>query len=104
MGSELCIRDRPVYAKGSVPGGSFDGLASMKQVLLDRSEQFTRALTEKLFAYALGHPLSFQERIIADDIARANLENGGGFKDLIIEICTSPLFRGELNSTVVAQN
>ena len=95
---------QPVYAKGSVPNGSFDGLVSMKQVLLERSEQFTRALTEKLFAYALGHPLSFQERIIADDIAHANLESGGGFKDLILEICASPLFRGELNTAVVAQN
>ena len=95
---------QPVYAKGSVPSGSFDGLASMKQVLLNRSDQFTRALAEKLFAYALGHPLSFQERIVADDTARANLENGGGFKDLILEICASPLFRGELNSTVIVQN
>lgn len=95
---------QPVFAKGSVSGDSFDGLPSMKQVLLGRSEQFSRALTEKLFAYALGHPLSFQERIVADDIARANLENGGGFKDLILEICASPLFRGELNTTVVAQN
>lgn len=101
---EIYRNGQPVYAKGSVPGGSFDGLVSMKQVLLDRSEQFARALTEKLFAYALGHPLSFQERIIADDIAHANLAKGGGFRDLILEICASPLFRGELNASVVAQN
>jgi hypothetical protein len=76
----------------------------MKKVLLDRSDQFARALTEKLLTYALGHPLSFSEKIVADDIAAANLEKGGGFKDLIITICTSPLFRGETQPTQVAQN
>jgi hypothetical protein len=95
---------QPVYAKGSVPGGSFDGVVDMKKVLLDRSDQFARALTEKLLTYALGHPLSFSEKIVADDIAAANLEKGGGFKDLIITICTSPLFRGETQPTQVAQN
>jgi len=95
---------QPVYAKGSVPGGSFDGVTDMKKVLLDRSDQFARALTEKLFTYALGHPLSFQERIVADDIAAANLEKGGGFKDLIVAICTSPLFRGEAQPTQYAKN
>ncbi len=95
---------QPVYAKGSVPNGSFDGIADMKRVLLNRSDQFARALTEKLFTYALGHPLSFQERLIADDIAKANSQEGGGFKDLIIAICESPLFRGEIRSTQIAQN
>lgn len=86
-----------VYAKGAVPGASFDGAEAMKQVLLDRSDQFARALTEKLFTYALGHPLTFAERIASNDIAAANQANKGGFKDLIVAICSSPLFRGELN-------
>ena len=95
---------QPVYAKGSVPGGSFDGVVDMKKVLLDRSDQFARALTEKLLTYALGHPLSFSEKIVADDIAKANTKKGGGFKDLIVAICESPLFRGDIQSTQVAQN
>jgi len=95
---------QPVYAKGSVPGGSFDGIVDMKKVLLDRNDQFARALTEKLFTYALGHPLSFSEKIIADDIAAANLDKRGGFKDLVVAICSSPLFRGEPQSSLVARN
>jgi hypothetical protein len=87
---------QPVDARGQIPGKSFNGVEEMKQVLLDRSDQFSKAFTEKLFTYALGHPLSFPEKIAADDIAKANRENNGGFKDLIIDICTSPLFRGEL--------
>ncbi len=95
---------QPVYAKGSVSGSAFDGIVGMKSALMNRSDQFSRALTEKLFTYALGHPLSLAEQIVADDIAAANLEKGGGFRDLIVAICTSPLFQGELNTTVVAQN
>ncbi|MDA0345778.1 MAG: DUF1592 domain-containing protein [Verrucomicrobia bacterium] len=87
---------QPIDAKGQVRGSSFDGVEEMKQVLLDRSDQFSQALTEKLFTYALGHPLTFSEKIAADDIAKANSENKDGFKDLIVNICTSPLFRGEL--------
>jgi len=86
---------QPIDATGQIRGSSFDGIEGMKEVLLDRSNQFNKALTEKLFTYALGHPLSFSERIAADDISKANLENKDGFKDLIVDICTSPLFRGE---------
>jgi len=87
-----------VYAKGQVSGEAFDGAEEMKRVLEGRTEQFTRALTEKLFTYALGHPLTFAEQIVADDIAAANLENEEGFKDLVVAVCVSALFRGELSS------
>jgi hypothetical protein len=95
---------QPIEAKGQVRGGSFDGAEEMKQVLLDRSDQFTRVITEKLITYALGHPLGFPEKIIANDIATANLEDNDGFKELIVDICTSPLFRGEMGMKDVASN
>ena len=47
---------QPIQAWGELPGGSFDGAAELKQVLMGRADQFARALTEKLFTYALGHP------------------------------------------------
>ena len=95
---------QPIDARGSVPGGSFTNSEEMKKVLVGRSDQFARAITEKLFTYALGHPLSVGERLVADDMATANMNREGGFQDLIIEICTSPLFRGEFGSTEVAQH
>ena len=95
---------QPIDARGNVPGGAFANSEEMKDVLMGRSDQFARAITEKLFTYALGHPLSVGERIVADDMATANLNREAGFQDLIIEICTSPLFRGEFSSTAVAQN
>ena len=95
---------QPIDSRGRVAGEAFDGAEQMKQVLTGRTDQFGKAITEKLLTYALGHPLSFSERIAADDLALKNLDEGGGFRDLIIEICTSPLFRGEVNATDVAQN
>ena len=87
---------QPIQAWGELPGGSFDGASELKKVLKGRADQFARALTEKLFTYALGHPLTFAEHIMAEDIAKANLENNEGFKDLIHDICASPLFIGKL--------
>ncbi len=61
-----------INAKGSVPWYDFDGAEEMKYALLARSDQFHRALTEKLYTYALGHPLTFaEERLAADDLAEA---------------------------------
>lgn len=101
---ELYENGLPIDARGQVSGTAFNGSEEMKNVLLGRSQQFSRALTEKLFTYALGHPLSFSERIAADDIADANLTSKDGFKDLIIDICTSPLFRGEYGIKDLASN
>ncbi len=95
---------QPIDSRGRVSGEEFDGAEQMKRVLASRTDQFGKAITEKLFTYALGHPLSFSERIAADDIALKNLDQGGGFQDLIVEICTSPLFRGQVNATDVAQH
>ncbi len=87
---------QPIEARGETPGGSFDGAEELKEVLMNRADQFARILTGKLFTYALGHPLNFAEQIMAEDIAKTYLENKAGFKDLILEICASPMFRGEL--------
>lgn len=95
---------QPIDARGSVSGSAFTGSEEMKGVLLGRSDQFVRAITEKLFTYALGHPLSVGERIIADDLAMDNVSRQAGFKDLMVEICMSPLFRGEFGGTEVASH
>jgi hypothetical protein len=94
---------QPIDSRGRIAGVEFDGSEELKAVLKGRADQFGKAITEKLFTYALGHPLSFAEQIAADDLALKNLSDGDGFKDLIVEICTSPLFRGQLNAAQVAQ-
>jgi hypothetical protein len=95
---------RPIDARGSVGGKAFEGSEQMKAVLVGRADQFARALTEKLFTHALGHPLSFAEQIASDDLAMATMQREAGLHDLIVAICTSPLFRGDLSAAAVAQN
>jgi hypothetical protein len=95
---------QPIDAHGSVSGNAFTGAAELKKVLVSRTDQFARTLSEKLFTHALGHPLSFGEKIVAADLAMANLHEESGFKDLIIAICTSPLFRGEITPSQLATN
>ena len=95
---------QPIDARGRVSGIDFSGSEEMKKVLVGRSDQFARAFTEKLFTYALGHPLSISERLVADDLATAAQRRDAGFKDLLIEICTSPLFRGEFSPRELVQN
>ena len=73
-------------------------------MLLGRSDQFARAITEKVFTYALGHPRSGGERLAADDMAAVVLERDLGFQDLVVAICSSPLFRGEFGAAAVAQH
>ena len=45
----------PIDASGGLPDGTvFDGVAGLRQALLDRSDQFVRTLVDKLMTYALG--------------------------------------------------
>jgi len=60
--------------------------------LLDRPEQFTRCLTEKLFVYALGRRLSFADRGDIDRIVTALPKDNYGFRDLIQQIVSSEAF------------
>ena len=94
---------QPVDARGSIAGSAFSNSEEMKRVLVGRSDQFARALTAKLFTFALGHPLSVGEKIDSDDIALANARDEKGFKDLIVAICQSSLFRGA-NTLELAQH
>lgn len=95
---------QPIDTRGSIAGMAFDGKDELKQVLLKRTEQFSHALTEKLFTYALGHPLTFAEGIAAEDVADDIQHRRAGFQDLIVSICTSDLFRGSPSPSQIAQN
>jgi len=69
------------------------GMAGLKQYLLaNRQEQFARALTYKLAAYALGRPLTFGDRAQIDGITAELREQGDGLQDLVILIVKSDLF------------
>lgn len=70
------------------------GMDGLKRFLLEnRQDQFVRALTYKMSAYAIGRPLTFADHSTIDQIASSLRKQDDGLADLVKLIVTSPLFR-----------
>jgi len=73
-------------------GAKFAGITGLQQILLDRKDEFTRALTERLMTYALARGLTANDmpavRAIAGDAAADQYR----IRTLIRGIATSPAF------------
>jgi hypothetical protein len=83
----------PIDSSGELPDGTLiRGPHGIKKYLLDRPDQFTRCLTEKLFVYALGRSLSFTDRDDIDRIVLTLPRESYGFRDLIQQIVSSEAF------------
>jgi hypothetical protein len=90
---------RPVDAAGTlVNGATVEGLAGLRQFLLQRPDRFPATLTEKLLAYALGRRLEYYDRPAIRQIVRAAAARDYRWSSLILEIVKSPAFqmRGSL--------
>ena len=87
------LSGKPVDARGLLVDGTvLDGPIALKDALLLRKDDFTRAMTKKLLLYTLGRPL-----VPADDpeIARIGAAVAAGeyrFHALLAAVLTSPLF------------
>ncbi|MEM1069476.1 MAG: DUF1592 domain-containing protein [Planctomycetota bacterium] len=80
-------RGKPIDASGELRGGvAFNNVVDFKKVLLERSDQFARALTGKLLAYATGRPLGPRDRPVIDGILETTELQQHRFADLITEV------------------
>lgn len=87
-------RGLPVSAADELADGRrFDDIDGFKKLLLDRPDQFVRALSEKLFVYATGGEMTFSDRPEVDRIVAAVKERNYGFRSLIHEVVQSKIFR-----------
>jgi mono/diheme cytochrome c family protein len=69
------------------------GVDGLKAYLLeDRQDQFAKAMTHKLTAYALGRPITFGDRSEIESLTRQFRQGGDGLRDLIHLIVGSRLF------------
>lgn len=73
-------------------GETFSNPAELKKVLLERKDTFARGLTDKLLAYAAGRPMTYRDHPELEAIAKRSLEEGRGFRNLIINVATSEVF------------
>ena len=85
---------KPIDAKGELPDGTkFDGPQELKQVLLERKDEFVRHLTTKMLGYALGRGLTIEDRCTVDEIVKKVKEGEYRSHVLIAEIVCSVPFR-----------
>ncbi len=82
-----------IDSSGKLPDGdSFETPAEFQDALMRRKDQFTRCITEKLLAYALGRELEVSDRPVIDEIVQEISSPGKGLRDLIQEIVASRSF------------
>jgi hypothetical protein len=88
------VADNPVDASGELPDGTkFSGPIELKRLLLERRDEFTRNLTERMFSYALGRGVEQTDWLAIRQIARAVAQDGYRTQRLVIEIAKSPAFQ-----------
>lgn len=83
-----------VDTTGKLPDGTeLKNLEELKRYLLtERKEQFARALTSKLMAYALGRSLEFSDEPLIEEIAKKSLKNDLRLQSLVQSIVTCRVF------------
>jgi hypothetical protein len=88
------VADAPVDASGELPDGSkFTGPAELKRLLIERRDEFTRNITERMFSYALGRGVEQTDWLAIRQIARAVAKDGYKSQRLVLEIARSMPFQ-----------
>ena len=88
------ISGEPVDASGEMTTGEkFTGPAELKKLLLNRTDDFTRNLTEKMLAYALGRGLEYYDAPVVKQISKAVQQDEFRAVTLVNEIVKSYPFQ-----------
>jgi hypothetical protein len=83
-----------IDASASFPDGTkFEGAAGLRKVLLGRSDQFLRTVTEKLLIYALGRGLAYYDMPAVREIVRQADASDDRWSALLLGIVKSVPFQ-----------
>jgi hypothetical protein len=86
--------DSPIDATGVlVDGTKLDGVASLRNWLVSRSDQFVRVVTEKLMTYALGRGVEYQDMPMLRSIVHDSAPGKYRFNSVVLGIVKSPAFQ-----------
>jgi hypothetical protein len=89
-------RRTDVDASGELPNGeSFDDIAGLKRILVKHKDQFARAFTNQLVAYATGRQVSKSDRPDIDQLLAELNDRSWRLRDLIQLVVVSELFRSK---------
>jgi hypothetical protein len=93
------IKGEAVDSSGVMPSGEkFSGAAELKQILLQRKDEFARNVTERMLSYALGRGIEFYDMPTIKDItAKLKTDDYRG-TTLVMEIAKSYPFQYRRNA------
>jgi len=77
-----------------VTGEKFEGVSELKKIIAGpRKKDFHRRLTEKLFTYALGRGVEYNDSPVVYKIIKEAENKGGGLKEFIYALIESVPFQ-----------
>ena len=83
-----------IDSSGTLPDGeALKDIQDLKRWLKNNPEPFVRCICEKLLTYATGREMNYRERKIIADIVRSQAKNQYRFRDLLIALVQSDIFR-----------
>jgi len=89
------INTEKVDASAQLPNGpSVNGMNELKKYLINNKEdEIAENVFRKLMTYAIGRELTFRDRFEIEKILKKLKVDGYGFRDMVIEVCKSSIFR-----------
>jgi hypothetical protein len=95
--------DSPIDASGVlVDGSKVEGVASLRDALVRRSDQFVRVITEKMMTYALGRGVEYQDMPLVRSIVRDSAASNYKFTSIVLGIVKSAPF--QMNAKIGGDN
>jgi hypothetical protein len=92
--------DNPIDPTGVlVDGTKIDGVASLRNSLVARSDQFARVVTEKMLTYALGRGIEYQDMPTLRSIVRDSANSKYKFSSMMLGIVKSAPFQMNMKTT-----
>ncbi len=89
-------RDKKIDASGELPGGKqFQDVVGLKEILVQQQDQFAKAVTEKLLAYAIGRHTEATDRPHVEAILSKARDDGYRLRDIIERVVLSEPFRSK---------
>lgn len=93
-GKTAQLEGAKIDASGMLPDGhELNDIGDLKRWLENNPEPFVRCISEKLLSYATGRQMNYRERQIIKDIVANQAANEYRFRDLMLALIQSDIFR-----------
>ena len=95
---------QPIDPAGVLANGTkIDGVASLRDVLMQNSEQFVRVVAERLLTYALGRGVDYQDMPLVRSLARDASRGNYRFSALVLGVVKSAPFQNNIKGAETAE-